>query len=65
MNLRLHPNERTALLVVVLSLVVNDIVELELVNTPGGRNHAKPVTELLLLKELLGPVDNISFVAPR
>lgn len=42
------------LLVVILSLVVDDVEEAELVNTLGGGNDAEPVTELLLLEELLG-----------
>ena len=41
------------LLVVILSLVVDDVEEAELVDTLGGGNDAEPVTELLLLEELL------------
>jgi hypothetical protein len=44
------------LLVVLVNLVVNDVEELELVDTTGGGDHAEPVTELLLLEELLGAV---------
>ena len=44
------------LLVVLVSLVVDDVEELELVDTARGRDDAEPVTELLLLEELLGPV---------
>ena len=44
------------LLVVLVSLVVDDVEELELVDTSGGRDDAEPVTELLLLEELLGAV---------
>ena len=43
------------LLVVLVSLVVDDVEELELVDTLGGGDHAEPVTELHLLEELLGP----------
>lgn len=43
------------LLVVLVSLVVDDVEELELVDTPRGGDDAEPVTELLLLEELLGP----------
>ena len=46
--------ETSPLLLVVLSLVVDDVEEAELVNTLGGGNDAEPVTELLLLEELLG-----------
>jgi hypothetical protein len=45
------------LLVVLVSLVVDDVEELELVDTARGGDDAEPVTELLLLEELLGPVD--------
>lgn len=48
--------EENPLLVVLLSLVVDDVVELELVDTLGGGDDTEPVTELLLLEELLGPV---------
>jgi hypothetical protein len=44
------------LLVVLISLVVNDVEELELVDTARGGNDTEPVTELLLLEEFLGPV---------
>ena len=44
------------LLLILLSLVVDDVEELELVNTAGGGDDAEPVTELHLLEELLGPV---------
>lgn len=45
----------SCLLVVLLGLVVNDVVELELINTLGGGDDAEPVAELHLLEELLGP----------
>ena len=53
----LHPSllDATNLLVIVLVLVVDDVVELELVDTGRGGDDAEPVTELLLLEELLGP----------
>lgn len=55
------------LLVVLLSLVVDDVKELELVDTSGGRDNTEPVTELLLLEELLGPasttVSTIAFLS--
>lgn len=44
------------LLLIILSLVVDDVEEAELVNTLGGGNDTEPVTELLLLEELLGTV---------
>lgn len=47
----------TRLLVIVLSLVVDDVEEAELVDTLGGGNDTEPVTELLLLEELLGAVE--------
>ena len=48
--------EGSNLLLILLTLVVDDVVEAELVDTLGGRDDAQPVTELLLLEELLGPV---------
>jgi hypothetical protein len=45
----------THLLLILLSLVVDDVVEAELVDTLGGGDDAEPVTELLLLEVLLGP----------
>lgn len=45
------------LLVIILSLVVNDVEELELVNAARGGDDAEPVTELLLLEELLGAAE--------
>ena len=44
----------TRLLVILLSLVVDDVEELELVDTLGGGDDTEPVTELHLLEELLG-----------
>ncbi len=56
MNLeRLRADKRNALLVIILVLVVDDVVELELVDTGRGGDDAEPVAELLLLEELLGP----------
>ena len=46
----------TRLLVVVISLVVNDVEELELVHSLGGRDDTQPVTELHLLQELLSAI---------
>ena len=47
------------LLVVLVGLVVDDVVELELVDTTRGGDDAEPVTELLLLEELLGPGEEL------
>jgi hypothetical protein len=51
--------EGANLLLILLSLVVNDVVEAELVDTLGGGDDAEPVTELLLLEVLLGPVERM------
>ncbi len=48
----------SSLVLIVISLVVNDVEELELVDSLGGRDHTEPVTELHLLEELLGPTRN-------
>lgn len=55
--------KRSRLLVILISLVVDDVEELELVNTAGGGDDTEPVTKLLLLEELLGPVCNVSEMA--
>ena len=44
------------LLVVLLLVLANNVVEPELVDTLAGADDAEPVTELLLLQELLGQV---------
>jgi hypothetical protein len=50
-----EPSAKTSrLLLVILSLVVDDVEEAELVDTLGGGDDAEPITELLLLEELLG-----------
>jgi hypothetical protein len=41
------------LLVILVRLIVDNVEEAELVDTLGGGNDAEPVTELLLLEELL------------
>lgn len=46
------------LLVVLVNVVADDVEEAELVDTLGGGNDAEPVTELLLLEELLGAVES-------
>ena len=51
------PGERAHLLLVLLLAVLDDVVEAELVDTLGGGDNADPVTELLLLEVLLGPVE--------
>jgi hypothetical protein len=48
-------NKIDNLLIILLSIVVNNVEESELVDTFGGRDDTKPVTELLLFEELLGP----------
>ena len=48
---------RSNLLLILLTLVVDDVVEAELVDTLGGGDNAEPVTELLLLEVLLGAVE--------
>ena len=55
--------KRNNLLLILLTLVVDDVVEAELVDTLGGGDDAQPVTELLLLEELLGPVEQFTLVS--
>ena len=52
------------LLVVLVRLIVDNVKEAELVDTLGGRDDTEPVTELLLLEELLGAA-NSSALHPR
>ena len=47
---------RQHLLLILLLVLANDVVEAELVDTLGGGDDTEPVTELLLLQELLGEV---------
>ena len=44
------------LILILISLVVNDVVEAELVDALGGRDDTEPVAKLLLLEELLCPI---------
>ena len=44
-----------SLLVIVVSVLVNDVEELELVNSFASGDNTEPVAELELLEELLGP----------
>jgi len=44
------------LLVILVGLVVDNVEEAELVDALGSGNDAEPVTELLLLEELLGAI---------
>lgn len=48
------------LLVILLTLLVDNVEESELINTLGCRDDTKPVTELLLLEELLCQVLEVS-----
>ena len=45
----------THLILILIGLVVDDVEEAELVHALRGGDDAEPVTELLLLEELLGP----------
>lgn len=45
----------SSLLLLLFTLVVDDIIEAELVGAARGGDNAQPVTELLLFEELLGP----------
>lgn len=53
------------LLVVLIALVVNNVEELELVDAARGGDNAEPVTELLLLEELLGAGKELLAHGPR
>jgi hypothetical protein len=55
-----HDRIYPCLLVILIGLVVDDVEEAELIYTLRGGNDAEPVTELLLLEELLGAVKIVS-----
>lgn len=48
----MHP-----LLVIILTLIVDDVEESQLIDTFAGRHNSQPISELLLLKELLCPAN--------
>jgi len=50
------------LLVILLSLVVDDVEELELIHALRGRDDTEPVTELHLLEELLRAIRGVMLV---
>lgn len=43
------------LLVIFISVIVNNVEESELIDTLACRNDSQPISQLLLLQELLGP----------
>jgi len=53
----------TRLLVVLIGLIIDDVEEAELVDALGGRYDAQPVTQLLLLEELLGAIAHCQHIA--
>lgn len=53
---RVSSFEGSNLLVILIAVLRDDVEEAELVDTLGGGDDAEPVTELLLLQELLGAV---------
>jgi hypothetical protein len=59
-HMSLTPVSNVHLVLILVGLVIDNVEEAELVNTLGGGNDAEPVTELLLLEELLGAVLVIS-----
>ena len=48
------------LLIIVIRLVIDHVEEPELVDTLARTDDAKPIAELLLLEEFLGPTGSIS-----
>jgi hypothetical protein len=52
------------LLLILISLVVDNVEEAELINTLGGRDDPEPITELLLLEELFGAADTLADILP-
>jgi hypothetical protein len=48
-----HLDPCTVLFVILISVVVDNVEESELVDTLGSRNNSEPISQLLLLEELL------------
>jgi hypothetical protein len=48
------------LLVILLIGIVDNVEESELIDTLGGRDNSEPISQLLLLEELLRPIPNTS-----
>jgi len=53
-----HSHSIGLLLIILLISIVDDVEESELIDTLGGRDNTEPVSELLLLEELLCPNSN-------
>jgi len=50
------------LLIVLLIGIIDNVEESELVNTLGGRDNTEPISQLLLLEELLCPIPAVSVI---
>ena len=48
------------LFLILISVLVDDVVEAELVDTLAGADNTEPVPELLLLQEFLRPADRVN-----
>ena len=57
----LHHPSIVALLVILLSSIINNVEESELVDTLARGDNTEPISQLLLLEELLGPVHWVSY----
>jgi hypothetical protein len=56
LSISLFQSTTIHLLIIILSSIIDNVEESELVDTLGGRNDTEPISELLLLEELLCPV---------
>jgi len=52
---KIYHNTVPTLILILLSTIINNVVELKFVNPTRSGNNTKPVAELVLLKVLLGP----------
>jgi hypothetical protein len=57
-NYFLSSKSITHLLVIILSLVVDNVEEAKLIDTLGCGHNTEPIAELLLLQELLCPTND-------
>jgi hypothetical protein len=58
----MHLDPCTVLFVILISVVIDNVEESELVDTLGGRDNTEPISQLLLLEKLLCPIPAVSVI---
>ena len=51
-----RPSSTDPLLIILLIGIINNVEESQLINTLGGGDNSEPISQLLLLEELLRPI---------